>query len=159
VEPAGRVLMAGNLVHALPKLRIWIGGETGPNAVVGRLEGLSAILGEIMSARRDAHMQTAAIAKNGVHAKTAITGIPLACMLMVADAGNHLPGIAAVITAEKRGRLDPAQQIFLVFPRFERPDIGQRSTVFLREGGGGFRFLEFCTQIGRTKDFHAEESV
>ena len=38
VEPAGRALMAGDLVDALTELRIGIGREAGADALVGRVK-------------------------------------------------------------------------------------------------------------------------
>jgi hypothetical protein len=35
-----------------------------------------------------------------MHAEPAVPGLPLARVLVVADAGNHLPGIAAITALE-----------------------------------------------------------
>ena len=78
---------------------------------------------------------------------------------MVADARNHLPGISAVARPEERCWLHATQEVLLVIPRFERPNVGQRAPVILREGGSRLRLLELLAQIGRTQDLHAEEGI
>src|SRR5439155_14282412 len=108
VEPAGRVRVAGDLVHALAELGIGIGREAGADAFVARLEGLAAVFGEVVAAGRDAEVHAVALAQDGVHAESAVAGLPFASVVVVADAGNHGPGIAAVAAAEERGRLDAA---------------------------------------------------
>src|SRR5439155_18638458 len=108
VEPAGRLLVASDLVHALAELGIGIGREAGADAFVARLEGLAAVFGEVVAAGRDAQVHAAAVAQDGVHAKSAVAGLPFAGVLMVVDAGNHVPGIAAIAAPEERGRLDAA---------------------------------------------------
>ena len=112
-----------------------------------------------MAAGGDAQVNARAIAQDGVHAKSAVAGVPFAGVLMVADAGHHLPGVAAVAAAEERGRLDAAPEVFLALARFQRPDISQRPAVFLGKGRGGFRLFELLAQVGRIENLHAEESV
>src|SRR5207248_5076201 len=84
---------------------------------------------------------------------------PLARVFVVADAGDHLPGVAAVAAAEERGRLYAAPQVLLVRSRLERPDVLQRAPVLLGKGGGRFRFLEGLAQVVRAEDLHAEERI
>src|SRR5260370_26727926 len=74
IEPAGRVLVAGDLVHALAELGLGIGREAGAAAFVSRLEGLAAVLGGIVAASRDAQVHAVAVAQDRVHAETAIAG-------------------------------------------------------------------------------------
>src|SRR5262249_60237158 len=98
--------MAGNLVAALTELGIRVGREAGADAVVGRLERLAAILAKVMAAGRDAEMDAAAVTQDRVHAQAAVSGVPFARVLVVADAADHFPAIPAVGGAEERGRLD-----------------------------------------------------
>ena len=117
VEPAGRVVVARDLVDALAELGIRVGVEAGADAVVRRLEGLAAVLAQVVAAGRDAEVHAVAAADDRVHAQAAVAGLPLAGVLVVADAFDHLPGVAAVAAAEQRGRLDAAQQILLAGAR------------------------------------------
>src|SRR6185503_15693673 len=48
VEPAGRVLMPRDLVHALAELGVGIGREAGADALIGRPEGLATVLAQIV---------------------------------------------------------------------------------------------------------------
>ena len=43
----------------------------------------------------------------------------------------------------------PHHRSFLPSPGFERPDVGERAAVVLREGRGGLRLLELLAEIGR----------
>src|SRR5262249_12110410 len=159
VEPARRVGMAGNLVDALTELGIRVGREAGADAVVGRLERLAAILAEVMAAGRDAEMGAASVAQDRVHAQAAGSGVPFARVLVVADAADQFPAVAAVGGAEERGRFDAAPEFLLGVARFQRPDVGERPAVLLGEGGGGFGLLEFVAEVVRDEDLHAEEGV
>jgi hypothetical protein len=159
VEPSGRGGVAGDLVDALTEFRIGIGREPGADALVCRREGLAAILAQIVAARGDAEVEAIPVAQDGVHAEPSVPRLPLSSVLMVTDARNHLPGISAVTRTEERCRLHAAEQVFLVIPRFERPDISKRASVILREGGRRLRFLELLAQVGRTQDLHAEERI
>ena len=159
VEPAGRVLVAGDLVHALAELGIGIGREAGADALVRRREGRAAVLAQVVAAGRDAEVHAIPVAQDRVHAEPAVPRLPLAGVLVVADARNHLPGIAAVAAPEERRRLDAAPQVLLAVARFERPDVGERAPVVLREGGSRLRLLELLPEIGRAQDLHAEEGV
>ena len=91
VEPARGVLMASDLVHALAELGVGIGREAGADALVGGLEGLAAVLREVVPAGRDTEVHAIAVAQDRVHAQSAITGLPLARVLVVADALDHFP--------------------------------------------------------------------
>ncbi len=117
VEPAGRVLVAGDLVHALAELGVGIGREAGADALVGRREGLAAVLAQVVAAGRDAEVHAVAVAQDRVHAEPAVARLPLARVLVVADARDHLPGIAAVAAPEERRRLDAAPQVLLAVAR------------------------------------------
>src|SRR5262249_47874725 len=159
VEPAWRIGMAGDLVDALAELGKRVGREAGADAVVGRLERLAAIFAEVVAAGRDAEMDAVAVAQDGVHAQAAVAGVPFARVLVVADAADHFPAIPAVGGAEERGRLDAGPEFLLGIPRFQGPDVGDRSAVFLGKGGGGFGLLELIAEVVRDEDLHAEESV
>src|SRR5262249_50698674 len=150
---------AGDLVDAVADLGIGVGAEAGADAVVGRLERLAAILAEVMAAGRDAEMDAVAVAQDGVHAQTAVARVPLARVLVVADAADHFPAIPAVGGAEERGRLDAAPEFLPGVARFQRPDVGERPAVLLGEGGGGLGLLELLAEVVRDEDLHAEESV
>src|SRR5947208_2024194 len=86
VETAGRVPVADDLVDALAELRIRIGREASADAGVGRLEGLAAVLAQVVAARGDAEVDPIAVAQDGVQAEPAVSGLPLARVLVVADA-------------------------------------------------------------------------
>src|SRR2546427_596499 len=75
------------------------------------------------------------------------------------DTDARVVGEAAVAASEKRRRLDAAPQILSVIARLERPDVGQRAPVFLREGRSRLRLLERLAEIGRAQDLHAEVGI
>ena len=83
--------------HALAELDEGIGKETGADALVSGFVGRAPILAQVVATGGDAKMNTMSIAQDRVHAKPAIAGLPLARVLVVADARNHFPGIAAVL--------------------------------------------------------------
>src|SRR5688572_24034156 len=56
VEATRRRVVARDFVHALPEFRIRIRIETGADAGVGGIEGLAAVLAQVMSASRNAEM-------------------------------------------------------------------------------------------------------
>src|SRR5262249_15461791 len=144
-EPPGRILVAGDLVDALTEFGKGIRSEARADPFVGRRKGLASIFAQVMAARGDAKMDTISVAQDGVQAQPTVPRLPLARVLVVVDARNHLPGIAAVVAPEQRRRLDTAPQVLLVGAGFERPDVGQGATVLFREGGRGFRLLETLT--------------
>src|SRR5262249_5162658 len=123
VESARRALVACNLVNALAEFRVGIGHEAGADALVCCREGLAAVLAQVMPPGGDAKVHALAVAEDGVHAQSAVAGIPLASMLVVTDAGHHFPGIAAVAALEKRRRFDAAPEVLLVVARLKGPDI------------------------------------
>src|SRR5262249_7898960 len=149
VEPARRVHVASDLVHALAKLGERIRQEAGADASIGSRKRLAAVFAQVMAPGRNAEGYARAVAVDRVHAESAVAGTPLASVLVVADAPNHFPGIAAVAAAEQRCRLDSAPEILLVVARFERPDVGERAAVFLGESRGGLRLLELLAEIRR----------
>src|SRR5260370_19669747 len=85
--------------------------------------------------------------------------MPRAGVVVVADAADHFPGIAAVAAAEERRGFDAAPEVLLVVAGIERPDVRQGPTVFLGEGRCGLRLLELLAEVGRAEDLHAEEGV
>src|SRR5207249_8849731 len=117
------------------------------------------ILAEIVAAGGDAEMNALSVGQDGVQAEAAGPRLPLSRVLVVADAGDHLPGVAPVAAAEERGRLDAAPQVLLVRSRLERPDVLQRAPVLLGKGGERFRLLEGLAQVVRAQDLHAEERI
>src|SRR5262249_3700495 len=108
-----------DLVDALTELWIRIRCEASANAVVGCFERLTAVFAQVVSARRDAQVHAMAVTNDRVHAQSAVAGLPLACVLVIADSRHHLPRIATVSAAEQRGGLDATQQIFLAAASFE----------------------------------------
>src|SRR5262249_34677593 len=142
VKPAGRAWVGGDLVHALAELRVRIGHEARAHALVRRRECVAPILAQVVAAGRDADVHSLSVAQDGMHAKSTIAGMPLPRVLVVADARNHLPGIATVAASEQRCRLDAAPQVFLAVARFERPDVRKRASVVLGKGRSRLRLLE-----------------
>ena len=159
VEPAGHVRVTCDLVYALAELNEGIWQEAGAHALVGGRECPASVFANVMAAGGDAQMHTIPFAQDRVHAEPAIAGLPLAGVFVVADARNHLPGIAAVAAPEQSRRLDAAPQIPPVVARLERPNVGERAPVFLGESGSGLRLLEPLPEISRAQDLHAEEGV
>src|SRR5207245_4357332 len=107
------------LVHALAELRVRVGRESHADSLVRRGERLAAVLAQVVAAGGDADVQVTVLGEDGVQAEAAGARLPLARVLVVADAGDHLPGIAAVAAAEERGRLDAAPQVLFVRSRLE----------------------------------------
>src|SRR2546426_5076386 len=126
VEASGRVRVGGDLVNALAEFGEGIGSETGADALIGRPERLAAILAQVVTAGRDAEVDPVAVVQDRVHAEPAGAGLPLPGVLVVADARNHIPGIAAIAAPEERRRLDAAPEIVLAVARLERPDVDER---------------------------------
>src|SRR5206468_10241472 len=103
------------------------------DALVRGAEGRAAVLAQVVPPGRDAEVHAASIAEDGVHAEAAVAGLPLPGVLVVRDALHHLPGIAAIAAPEERGRLDAAPEVLPVVAGLERPDVGERAPVLLRE--------------------------
>src|ERR1041384_1617476 len=125
IEPARCGIMARDLVYALAELRIRVWLKAGADAGVRRVERLPAVFAEIVPARRDAEMHAIAVADDRVHAEPAGARLPLARVLVVADAGHDLPRIAAVEALEERCRLDAGPQLLLRGTGLDRPDVLQ----------------------------------
>ncbi|MCI0460000.1 MAG: hypothetical protein L0Z62_23865 [Gemmataceae bacterium] len=159
IEPAWRVLVSRDLMHALAEFRERIGHEAGANTPVRCLKRLAAVLAQVVAAGRDAEVEAIAIAQDGVHAESAVTRVPLPSMFVVADPRNHLPGIATVAAVEEGRRLDSAREVLLVLAYFEGPDVGECPAVLLGEGRRRHGLLELLAQISRKQDLHAEERV
>jgi hypothetical protein len=113
VEPPGRVVVPRDLVHTLAELGIGIGCEAGADALIGRPERFATVLAHIMAAGRDAEVHAIPVTNDRVHAESAVAGLPLARVLVVADARHHVPRIAAVIAPEQGRRLHAAPQFLL----------------------------------------------
>ena len=157
VKPAGSVRVSRDLVDALTELGIRVGDEAGTDSVIGSVERLAAVFAEVMPAGRDSKMHSVAFPDDCVHAQSAVAGMPLSGVLVVADAGHQFPGIAAVLTAEQRRRFDSAKQVAFAAAGFERPDVGQCSPVVFRKCGSRLRFLERLAEVCRAKNLHPEE--
>src|SRR5919201_2035262 len=95
VEASGCVVVPGDLVHALSVLGIGIGREAGADALIGRPERFAAVLAQIVAASRDTEVHPISVANDRVHAEATVAGLPLARVLVVADAGHDLPRVAA----------------------------------------------------------------
>jgi hypothetical protein len=74
VEPAGRVVVPRDLVHALTELGIGIGREAGADALIGRPECFATVLAQIVAAGRDAEVHAIPVANDRVHAETPVAG-------------------------------------------------------------------------------------
>src|SRR5262245_31792070 len=91
VEPAGSGVVTRDLVHALPELGIGIGRKAGTNALIGRPERVAPVVAHIVASGRDAEVHAISIADDRVHAEPTVAWLPLARVLVVVNAGNHLP--------------------------------------------------------------------
>src|SRR5439155_737513 len=154
VEPAGRVVVPRDLVHALTELGIGIGCEAGADALIGRPERFAAVLAQIVAAGRDAEVHAAPVANDRVHAEPAVAGLPLARVRMVADGGHHVPRIAAVTAPEQGRRLHAAPQFLFAAAGLERPDVDERASVLLGECRRRLRFLEALPHVRRAQHLH-----
>src|ERR1019366_3575323 len=143
-----RVVVTGDLVHALAELGVRIGLEPGADTFVGSREGAASILAQVVPAGGDAEVNALAVAEDRVHAETARSGMPLPRVLVIADARHHLPTVAAIAASEQRRRFDTAEKFLLPVAGSERPDVCQRPAVVLREGGSGFGLPERFPEIG-----------
>ena len=159
VEPAGRVVVPRDLVYALAEFGIRIGRESGADALVGRLERVAAVLAQIVAAGRNTEMHAIAVANDGVHAESAVARLPFARVLVVADAGHHLPRIAAVMAPEQRRRLHAAPQLLLANAGLERPDVDQRPSIIFGKRRPRLRLLEALSDVRRAQHLHAEERI
>src|SRR5439155_21657604 len=102
VEPAGRVLVARDLVHALPEFRVGIWHEPGTDALVGSRERGAAVFAQVVPAGRDAEVHTVPVAQDRVHALPAVSRLPCPSVLVVDGARNHLRGSASCVDYEHR---------------------------------------------------------
>ena len=105
-------------------------------------------------------MHAIAVAQDRVHAEPAVARLPLARVLVVADARDHLPGIAAVARC---GRATPARRRTRG-PSCRRPASSDQMLASARpssfgKAGADFVSLNFLPEIGRAQDLHAEEGV
>src|SRR5438876_1854840 len=112
-----------------------------------------------MTTGRDAEVDPISIAQNRVHAKSSVARIPFTRVLVIADAANQFPGIAAVAASEQRRRLDAAPKLLLFPAGLNGPNVGQRAAIIFREGGGRLGFLEGLAEVRRAENFHAEKRV
>jgi hypothetical protein len=99
VEPAGHGLVPRDLVHALAELGIGIGRESGDDTLIGRPKCFATVLAPIVAAGRDAEVHAISVANNRVQAEPAVAGLPLARLIVVADAGYQVPRISSVMAS------------------------------------------------------------
>jgi hypothetical protein len=151
--------MAHDLVHALAELRIGVGLEAGPHTGVRGAERPPAVLAQVVAPGGDAEVHAVPVAEDRVQAQPAGSRLPLARMLVVADAVHHLPRVAAVAAAEEGGGLHSAPQLLLVVARREGPDVGESAAVPFGKLGRGLRLLERLAEVGGAQDLHPEERV
>ena len=127
VEPSRCGFVAHDLVDALPELGVGVGREARADALVGGLEGLAAVLAQVVTAGRDAQVHAVPVAHDRVETEPARARLPLARVLVIADAGHHLPRIAPVAASEQGGWFDAAPQVLLAVagPRGTRCSRGR----------------------------------
>jgi len=155
-KPARRIGVAGDLVHALAELGKG-SARSRRRRLVRRREGGAAVLAQVVAA---VEMPTCTRWRRA--GWCACTGrrcrVPLARVLVVIDARDHLPGVAAVAAAKERRRLDTAPQSFL-------PSPGSRTRYSPGRGRppwekpGRLRLLEAFAGIGRQQDLHAKKAL
>jgi hypothetical protein len=91
-ETFGTIGMQSYLVHALPKLGIFVGHEHNADALVLGGPGASAILGSIDASRRDSHIHALAVRRiqhDGVQSESAISRHPAGTMRMIEQASHE----------------------------------------------------------------------
>ncbi len=159
VKPPRRGGVTSNLVHALAELGVGVGSEPGTDALVGRPERDPAVVAHVVAAGGNPHVKPLAIADDRVQAEAAVAWLPLARVLVVAQAFDHLPRVAGVTTPEQRGRFDAAEQSLAALARLERPDVGERTPVVLGKGRGRLGFLEGLAEVRGAQHLHAEEGI
>jgi hypothetical protein len=85
-EAFGAIGMQSYLVHALPKLGIFIRHEHDADALVLSGPCASAILGSVDPSRRDGHIHALGVRRikhDGVQSESAISGHPAGAMRMI----------------------------------------------------------------------------
>jgi hypothetical protein len=116
VEAARRVVVAHDLVDALAELRVGIRLEACGDPLVRGAEGLTAVLADVVAARRDAEVDPVPVAQDRVQAQASVAGRPLARVLVIGDPRDLFPGVAAVPAPEERRRLDARPELLLPGP-------------------------------------------
>src|SRR5215471_928087 len=91
VKPPRRGVVPNDFVDALTELGIGIWREAGADALIGRPKCLTTVLAQIMATSGDTEVHPIPVANNRVHAEPAVAGVPLARVLVVADARHRLP--------------------------------------------------------------------
>ena len=104
-------------------------------------------------------MHAIAVADDRVQTQSAVAGLPLARVFMVADAIDHLPRVPAITAVKQCSRLDAAPEFPLSLARLQSPDIGQRPAISLGEGGRRFGFFEPLAQVTGNQQLHAEKRI
>src|SRR6476469_3888818 len=102
-----------------------------------------------MAASRDAQMHPVAVADNGVQAQPAVARMPFPSVLMIADARDHFPGLAAIAASEEPRRFDAAPQILPAVASFHRPDISESAPIIFGKGRGGLGLFEALAEMRR----------
>jgi hypothetical protein len=91
-EAFGAIGMQSDLVHALPKLGIFIRHEHDADALVLSGPGASAILGSVDPSRRDGHIHALGVHRiehDGVQSQSAISGHPPGTVWMVEQSSHE----------------------------------------------------------------------
>ena len=78
--------MTGDLVDTLPERWIGIRYEASTYTIVGSLKVLAFIIADVVTTRGNGHVHAVAAADNRVQTKTALTGLPMPRVIVVADA-------------------------------------------------------------------------
>src|SRR5712691_8882295 len=94
-----------------------------------------------------------------MHAEAAVAGLPLARVIVVADAWHQVPRIATVTTPEQGCRLHAAPEVLLATAGLKSPDVGKRASVIFGERRRRLRLREALPHVLRTQHFHAEERI
>src|SRR5205085_11374202 len=120
--------MQSYLVHALPKLGIFVRHEHNADALVLGRPGASAILGSIDASGRDGHIHALAVRRiehDGVQSESAISGHPAGTMRMIEQPSHERPGFTRVAGFEMRRRLYAAVA-HVLFVRMYKCDLPDR---------------------------------
>ncbi len=112
-----------------------------------------------MASGRDTEVYSIVRAEDRMQAETAVAGLPLVGVLVVADGGDHFPRVAGILTPEKGRGFDAAPQLLVVVSGLKRPDIRKCTPILFRKGRYGFRFLKFLAKVGRKQQFHSEKGI
>ena len=118
--------MHGDVVHAVADLGVRVGNVLRAQSLVDRLPGLAAVIGAEGARGRDGDvhaLRIVGIENDGVQAHAARARLPLRAGAVAAQAGEFLPGLAAVGGAEDGGVFDAGVDgVGIGQRRLEMPD-------------------------------------